>query len=240
MKIRKINYFSIIGVILISLLIGCAQTQQTQQTTQTQYVCADGKTIVTNVASCPPVPTAIQPTSAKPALSLETELETCSGMPSFEQASFEEFCIIGLAAKHNDISLCKKLSYESKRTCYLVLATVTKNVEICEEAGTEKDNCYQQYAMQNKEVSTCEKISNLNYKDSCYQNLASSLSDPMLCEKIKSAPQKDSCYFNIAINFRDTKYCDKISSESQKQNCKQNLQNSYQGGIIAQEVIPSN
>jgi hypothetical protein len=128
-----------------------------------------------------------------------------------------------LAAKHGDISLCRRLSYDVRISCYAVVAEETNNINLCEEAGRDKDDCYQKYAMNTQDASACDRITNVNYKDSCYQNLANTLSDPTLCERIRVVSYKDSCYQNMAYVFQDRTYCNSISNSDQKQNCLQNL-----------------
>ncbi len=202
-------------------LFGCTTTLP-----QTQYVCLDG-TVVTNASLCtaaaaPSAP--VTPAATSAPITLDTELEACSGMPELQGASLEELCISGLAAKHENVSLCKKLSYDGRRTCYLLLATVMNDADVCANAGADKDNCYQQYATNANDASVCDKITNVDNKDGCYANIASKSGDATLCDKIKSAGQKNSCYFNMAMRFRDTTYCDKITESGQKQNCLQNIQ----------------
>jgi hypothetical protein len=222
--------FVLLLVALGLFLFGC-----TQQAPQVQYICSDGKTVVADLSLCPaatasptPATQAAATPTVTPAISLETELEVCLGMPTTQQTSFEEDCISGLAAKHNDATLCKKLSYEGKRTCYLLVAITANNVSVCEEAGKEKDNCYQQYASNANNASACDKITEINNRDSCYSSIASRLGDATLCDKIRSIGQKNSCYFGIAMNLRDSAYCNKITEDSQKQNCLQNLQQGQQ------------
>ena len=223
------------GKMLVSLLLvfavlsfGCVQ-----QPPAPQYVCADGRTIVSSISLCPtaaaatPSPTAAAPTAA-PAISLETALDVCSGMPEMQGTSIEEICVSGLAAKRADASLCKKLSYDGKRTCYQLVAKVTNNASVCAEAGAEKNNCYSEFASSASDASICEKITELDGKDGCYSKLASSLGDSALCEKIRSAGQKNGCYFDMAMRLQDTAFCNKISDGSQKTNCLQNLQQRVQ------------
>lgn len=219
----------IIIAIIGLFLFGCIQTGAVQPV---QYVCSDGKTIVTNLSLCsdaatPSSGTGVSTGSAsRPALTLDTELEVCSGMPSTQQGSLEEACILGVAAKHQNLSLCKRLSYGNKMNCYLTIATLTNNPETCKEAGTDKDSCYQQYASTTKDATVCDKITDVNYKGSCYSNLAGTLGDASLCGKIVVTPQKDSCYFNIAMYLQSSTYCSQIMNENQKQNCLKNLQSS--------------
>ncbi|MCX6777340.1 MAG: hypothetical protein NT157_00460 [Candidatus Micrarchaeota archaeon] len=206
-------------------MLGCAQLQS-----QTQYICADGKTIVASPSLCPAAaPEApATPTAAAPAITLDTELEMCSGMPEMQQTSLEEMCIMGLAGKHENASLCKRLSYNTKMQCYLVIATVTNDADVCAEAGSDKNNCYQQYASNTGDASVCDKITDVNNKDSCYSNIASQGGDATLCDKIKSVGQKNSCYWSIAMRLQDVTYCNEITDSNQKQNCLQNLQSQSQ------------
>ncbi len=218
----KIIVFLLLAFAVLSF--GCIQ-----QPSGPQYVCADGRTIVSSISLCPtaaaatPAPAAAAPTAA-PVIALETELEVCSGMPEMQGNSLEELCVSGLAAKRADASLCKKLSYDGKRTCYLLVAQVTGNASVCAEAGAEKSNCYSEYAANANDASICEKITEIGGKDNCYSKLAMSLGDSALCEKIKSVSQKNGCYFDMAMRLQDTAYCNKIMESSQQENCLQNLQ----------------
>ncbi|MDO8339826.1 MAG: hypothetical protein Q7T16_04170 [Candidatus Burarchaeum sp.] len=222
MKVMLALLVSVFGL----FLLGCAQLQQTQ------YVCADGKTVVANLAQCSTAPAAgalaapaapgVAAPSAAP-LTLDAELEVCSGMPEVQQMSLEEFCIMGLAAKHENVSLCKKLSYEGKRQCYLVLATALNDADVCAEAGSEKNSCYNQYASIVQDAAVCEKITDINSKDNCYSQMSSTIGDASLCDKIKTAGMKNGCYFNMAMRLQDTSYCDKITESGQRQNCLQNI-----------------
>lgn len=199
------------------LLIGCTQTAQE---TGTKYVCADGKTIVADIKLCPAV-SATQPTIE---LTLEEELSVCSKMPSVQGGSLEDFCIIGIAAKHKDTSICEEVVRDQRLTCYTIVAETKSDPDTCKEAESQADQCYSQYATDKKDGEICGKITDVSFKDSCYNNLAGQLSDATLCEQIKNISTKDSCYFNMAMRLADTSYCSKITSESQKQNCLQNIQ----------------
>lgn len=198
---------------LCLVLLGCVQ----QTAPETKYVCADGKTVVTDITACP------AGAAAAPVSPYAAELAVCSGMPLYQSASLEDMCIMGIAAKHKDTSLCLEVIRDQRLNCYALVAELKNDPDTCSEAGTEADKCFEQYARDKKDGSVCNKISDVTGKDSCYNNLASQLRDPELCGKIKNVSQKDSCYFSMAMNLGDSSYCDKITNESQKQNCTQNL-----------------
>jgi len=206
-------------LLLVSILFssGCMQTQ-----TETQYVCPDGRTVVAEIAACPPVVTTTQP-PAEP-LTVEKELGICSEMPSTQRFYFEDYCIIGIAARYENTSICRKVARDQRLSCYTVIAELKGDADVCLDAESQEDQCLSQYATDSRDSSACDKISDINYKDGCYSSLASYLSDPAMCEKIRSVSQKDSCYLNIAMRFGDSSYCNRITTSDQKQYCLQNLQ----------------
>ena len=185
-------FASLLFASALFLLFGCSQLLP-----QTKYVCADGTTVADS-SLCQTTPLFAPPAAppAAPTLTLDMEFEVCSGMPELQQMSYEELCISGLAAKHNNASFCKKLSYEAKKNCYLIVATAAEDPNVCGSAasGSDKNYCYSQYASNAKDASICEKITDINEKDNCYYKLSTELADPALCDKMKTGGQKNSCY----------------------------------------------
>ncbi|MCX6695282.1 MAG: hypothetical protein NTU61_03195 [Candidatus Altiarchaeota archaeon] len=149
-------------------------------------------------------------------------------MPSlqtyYQTTSIEDICITGLAGKYMNVSLCKKVSSDQRKVCYAFVAEIAGNSSLCSDAGAQKDQCYEQYARDMRDVSACDKMTDVNSKDSCYSSMSSTLSDPTICEKIRNINQKDNCYWNMASRLADSTYCNKITSSSQKQACSENLQ----------------
>lgn len=205
------------------LVAGCIQPES-----GVKYVCADGKTVVSDTGSCPPGAAVQQLTQE------EKDLAVCSGMPSTQMFSFEDYCIIGVAGKYKNSSLCRKAAKEQRMACYTIIAELRGDPAACSEAGTQADQCLNQYAMDKKDSSVCEKITDVSYRDNCYTNMANQLSDPELCAKIRNINQKDSCYFNFAMRYGDQSYCNRISNSNQQQNCRQNMQGKSEGGVVMQ------
>ncbi|MCX6802237.1 MAG: hypothetical protein NT067_03930 [Candidatus Diapherotrites archaeon] len=219
----------------VILLLGCSQQAQyvcsdgrtvadkalcAAAVSTIQYVCADGTT-VTDKALCPAV------SSATPApvreLTLEEELLVCSGMPELQGQSMEDICIMGLAGKHKDSSLCKRVGKDRRVDCFSLVAQVAEDPALCEQAGTQADQCYEAYARNEKDSTVCAKIKESYMRDNCYTNIANMVGDPALCDKVMVSSQKDNCYLQMAQRFGDSSYCDKISSQSIKDNCNQNM-----------------
>lgn len=200
---------------LAVLLSGCTQTPPAPAV---KYVCADGKTTVTDITTCPPS------VGAKELTEEEKALEVCKGMPSVQGVSAEDICIIGVAGKYKDTSICTEVSRDQRLNCYVLIAELKNDTAICAEAGSMIDQCYDQYATNKRDSSICAKITDMGYKDSCYEKLAGQLSDPALCNKILNVNQKDNCYSNMAMRLGDSSYCEKITNSNQKQSCITNMQ----------------
>lgn len=218
----------ILAVFCLGLfLFGCTAQQPAagNETQVIKYVCANGQ-VVTETALCPNITTGGAAQARE--LTKEEQLSVCTGMPESQQGSLEDMCVIGLAAKIKDASLCQELSRDSRPGCYALVASAKNDVNVCAEAGTYKDRCYEEYARISQDASACDKISDINSKGNCYYNLFNVLGDPALCDKIASVGTKDSCYWSAAMRTGDSTYCNKITNANQKENCNQNL--ASQGG----------
>lgn len=189
----------------------------------TKYVCPDGKTVTDSALCATGVPGASTVENPDTETIYKSELEVCSGMPTTQTISFEDTCIIGLAGKHRDTSLCMRVVRDQRLTCYALVAEVKNDPDVCSEAEFQEDQCYEQYAKDKRNGSVCSKIITVSTKDNCYYTLASQLGDPIFCDNIVYADQKDRCYLDIAQRSRDSSYCNKITNSNQKQNCLQNL-----------------
>ncbi|MBI2128774.1 hypothetical protein HYU07_00900 [Candidatus Woesearchaeota archaeon] len=195
----------------VFFIVGC--------TAATQYICPDGR-VVADKTGC-----------AAEKLSVDSQMSVCTGMPSTQSYSIEDMCVMGVAAKNNDTSLCKKLSRDQRPACLALVAEAKNDPTIC--AGSESDyQCYELYARDKKDGSVCGNIKETSPKDNCYSNMANQLRDVTLCDKISGVDQRDSCYVNMMYSMRDSSICDKITGSSQKQQCLQIVQGNQQQGIV--------
>lgn len=204
-RLSLILLLFVIGVIFIS---GCGLVE---------------KAVTQQAGAQQTAPTTTQPTTGKSGISRDVELEVCAGMPQVGEVPLDSFCYIGLAAKYKDTALCQKMTSDVRRSCYNVIAIASNNPAICEEAGSNKDQCYSEYSRQAKDASACEKIVDVYQKDSCYSNAANTLADASYCDKVRVVPNKDNCYQNMAMRLQDKSFCDKITTANIKDSCNQNL-----------------
>ena len=213
---NKLYLLLILGISV--LLLGCAQ-QPAEPIIQ--YVCSDG-TVVTDQALCPVVEPVkvVEPVE----LTVEQELDVCIGMPIIQQASLEDMCIIGIAGKYEDVSLCREVSRDSRPACYGIIAGVKSDPDICLKAAPEEDQCYEQYAQNKMDGSICGRIKNINTKDNCYNRLSNQLGDASLCGEMQNLNQKDNCYLEMARRFNDPSHCENITNSDQKQKCLESTQ----------------
>ena len=216
-------------LLLVLLVAGCTQVPSTQNAGEVvKYVCSDGKTTVTDITTCPASTAVVKEQTEE-----EKALDVCSGMPSMQYGSYEDLCIIGLAGKFKNTELCEEVIRDQRTTCYKIVAVAKNDPDVCNEAESMADQCYQEYALEKKDILICAKIASVDNKDSCYDNLANQLADPTGCSKIMNVSRKDNCYSNMAMRLGDSSYCDSITNSDQKQSCQNNIQNNsgVMGGI---------
>lgn len=218
MFMNKLYLLLILGMSV--LLLGCTQPPAEPAAPTIQYVCANG-TVVTDQTLCPVAGAA--EADLLP-LTREQELEVCVGMPAMPQGSLEDMCIVGIAGKYEDTSLCKKISSDQRFSCYAIVAGVKNDPDGCLEAEYQEDKCYDAYAQNKRDASVCGKIKDINSKDNCYSRLAGQIGDATLCDKIQNVNQKDNCYREMAQRFNDPSYCENITNSDQKQNCLNSVQ----------------
>ena len=89
-----------------------------------------------------------------------------------------------------------------------------------ENAFRREQECYAKFAMENKDVSLCEKITTENWRDGCIMNVAAETNNKALCAKIKN-PDKysDSCFSWIAKSNGNVALCAEPMTDSQRSNC---------------------
>ncbi|MDO9399836.1 MAG: hypothetical protein Q7T79_04105 [bacterium] len=74
------------------------------------------------------------------------------------------------AVKQQDPLLCDKILVNprlSKESCYAQVASVKKDISICENFSSDKDDCYLQLAQVKQDISICAKITGAYHKNFC-------------------------------------------------------------------------
>ncbi len=133
---------------------------------------------------------------------------------------------------NGESSICEnRPDVTSREICYHSMAVTTKNVSLCEKAGSKnaclaaltldyekckmvdlKDNCYMNIAILTKDFSGCERISDKMVFNECsaYTKL-----DISLCERLEET-KKEYCYADVAKRKRDSSLCDAIQSDKKE------------------------
>ncbi|MFA6077076.1 MAG: hypothetical protein WC735_03295 [Candidatus Paceibacterota bacterium] len=124
------------------------------------------------------------------------DLNACNGLPEFDN----QVCIMGIAVKIKDLSLCKTLKSDDYRFS-------------CETQIQKKS------AIESGDEQACENIVGLSSKDLCYVGIAIKKGDAGICEKVVAQVYITSCYMQIAKNKNDSQICNLIKSEPDKEYC---------------------
>lgn len=111
----------------------------------------------------------------------------CDSLQGTEKAD----CLASGALSFNS---CKNLGDEEKKVCIEKVITAKINPEPCADLDVTKDvdYCVYKFAEKTKDMSFCEKISDLNGKDYCYLGL-SSVYGEKACNLITQSGIKNSC-----------------------------------------------
>lgn len=97
---------------------------------------------------------------------------------------------------------------------FVILTVSVKSYDI----GRYLDKQYIQWAVKNKDVTLCDRVSKIN-QDWCRSDVAKSVNSPSLCVNINSVDNRDDCYSHIAYNLKDPSICDKITVPSKRDYC---------------------
>lgn len=200
----------------------------------------------------------------KGGLSEEENIVRCEGFPTCYEYIFaekgyngeicekvkeeeKENCYVGAAAVKKDENLCDKVSgfytgggdiVLSKRDlCFLRLAELTKNPQLCSKSGSNYFWCIESVAIAKKDYRVCDltkEISILGRPDlekwRCYAKVAEKTKNLNICNLIKYADVKIDCYKYVAFVRNDVEVCHLIK----------NINGSRGPGMVPLEVLGSN
>jgi len=210
----KQHVLLLVILVLGLVLAGCTQSEQQPIKVQleqpkVQYLCDDGKTIVSTQADCPKI-------------DLEyLECIKASRVSSYYASSERDVCFYNLAVVRNNVSLCRYVdaSYASAdyspAKCAEEIAMAINDPEICNEIGSQKFDCFNDLADKYQDPALCNRIVIQNKKDECLDNYVyanyETITDWDVCTSINGVTSKDSCYYYAAIGTYNVTYCDKIA-----------------------------
>ena len=124
-----------------------------------------------------------------------------------------------------------------KNTCLFNLAIETNDDYFCYKMTNVsfKNPCYQQIAMTNADAVLCAKVENKPYmeRDVCYGNIAIQEKNLSMCNDIESSDYKTLC---IAAIKQDTSMCSTIQNANMKALC-QDVDNSTKMVVRSSPII---
>jgi len=107
--------------------------------------------------------------------------------------------------------------------CYMDLAKRTNDVSVCYaiRRWDRRYNCFSYFAIQEKNISLCEEIDNIDSAISCK---ARAQLDYTLCNQIEEASTRYYCLEYLAEKLKDPSICSYIEFEKRRVSCEKKLQ----------------
>ncbi len=141
-------------------------------------------------------------------------------------------CVLGIAEKTLNISLCKKLPQQIRDNCIIILASKLKNSRLCDDGLSDslKLWCYESsgFAKENTTIALaafelCSIIKNktnlTKSYESCIADIAVKRRNLSVCFQIQNASKRDDCIYNTALSINSIKACSFIINSYTKDWC---------------------
>jgi hypothetical protein len=193
------------GKTIVSDVNACPDTTPAQQ-----YLCEDGRTVVADLSTCPPY---------------DEEYESCmqtSTETDYYSYSDRDVCFYNLALDRENVTLCKKIRATSDyydytaANCAAQIAYISNEPTLCDDVGAiAVADCYSALASFTEDPGMCDYISSTTKKDDCiYAYISSNLyyiSEWSVCDALSQySDNRDYCYYYAGITTENVSYCDKI------------------------------
>lgn len=152
---------------------------------------------------------------------LKNDFSYCNSI-SQQNIELVDLCFYDLALKEKSSGLCMKMNF-GITDCLTEVALLTGNPKFCEEAGFEKNNCFE--AVRKNDFDLCKKLGEnrrlcndavsekntvycneiIDASNYCFEQLGLKTSNPEYCSKMNSNP--DDCYYEIAVATNNPNIC---------------------------------
>lgn len=140
-----------------------------------------------------------------------------------EKSDYPDDCYNLLAIEKKDQRYCVNIENEyTKEACFIPSAKNVKECEIPEIKSSEaKDACYMVIAINNNEISVCDKMSSTQAKELCYLGVNQGSQTIQDCKTQITDPElQNECIAQIAVDTNDITICNtQISDERWKERC---------------------
>jgi len=104
-----------------------------------------------------------------------------------------DFCMFQYAVANRDSKPCYSIREPLRTNCFIALAALAGNENLCELVGEEKEFCLAvNYAYFKKEE--CQNIHDNGTRDFCYYSTAEMWNNLEACEKIENENEKKECF----------------------------------------------
>jgi hypothetical protein len=142
-----------------------------------------------------------------------TSLKICS---IFKNDSRLKQCIISrpiseqlfcIALIKNNSNYCRYITYTEQQT--RCRAFIENKPELCEETGSIRDWCYQDYGINKRNFLICDKVKDYEKRMSC---LGATMKNPAMCEKLNEN-DKFICIINLAEYTKNKQLCEMLSGD---------------------------
>src|SRR3989339_1175165 len=119
-----------------------------------------------------------------------------------------------------------KGSQEIER-CYVDYAIQNKNPSICQDVSQEsiRNSCYDQLASRLNREDLCREITDIDMFSVCLIEIAKAKKDSVICDGV-DASYSDQCYLLVAVSIPNPDICNKIINEQvREESCRSRILN---------------
>ena len=142
---------------------------------------------------------------------LQQQINACL---TFESEGLADSCLVDVGLSLMDSTPCEYVRVLPKDSCYQEIAINAKNVADCDKI-VESDlanQCYESLGIELRDYVACSKIvGDEAKKDNCLKEVASAVNDFEVCSRISVASLKDECLTQVATATGNTNACEGVS-----------------------------
>jgi len=127
----------------------------------------------------------------------------------------------------------------NRNSCYIDLAIKNKDVEVCGKIddSNRRNKCYINVAEHTGNANICDKVSDSDLQEKCYFWVAGETGEEDSCAGIADAGLQAMCYVDVAIKTGDASFCDKITDSHIGDKCYRNVGIQTNNKVLCNKII---